>query len=133
MARILIIDDDPDVVESLTLVLEAKGYQVSARNETADLLAAVKAVHPDLIILDVVFPDDEQAGFKAARLLAGEPLVEDIPVLMLSAVNRLSNLGFNFSEKDISRDFLPVAGFIEKPVEPDRLLAKITALLTGAG
>ena len=129
MARILIIDDDPDVVESLTLVLEGNGHQVEARHDTVDLLATVKAVHPDLIILDVVFPDDEQAGFKAARLLAGDAAVRDIPVLMLSAVNQLSNLGFSFSEKDISRDYLPVEGFIEKPVEPARLLARIDGLL----
>ena len=129
MARILIIDDDPDVVESLTLVLEASGHQVAVRYETGNLLEAVKEVHPDLIILDVVFPDDDQAGFKAARLLAGDEAVQDIPVLMLSAVNQLSNLGFSFSEKDISRDYLPVAGFLEKPVEPARLLAKIGELL----
>ncbi|MDH3360418.1 MAG: response regulator, partial [Desulfobulbaceae bacterium] len=127
--RILIIDDDPDVVESLTLVLEGNGHQVEVRYETTNLLAAVQEVHPDLIILDVIFPDDEQAGFKAARLLAGDAAVQDIPVLMLSAVNQLSNLGFSFSEKDISRDYLPVAGFIEKPVEPARLLEKIGELL----
>ena len=129
MARILIIDDDPDVVESLTMVLEGNGHQVTARHETVNLLAAVKEVHPDLIILDVIFPGDDQAGFKAARLLAADKEVGDIPVLMLSAVNQLSNLGFSFSEKDISRDFLPVAGFLEKPVEPARLLAKIGSLL----
>ncbi|MDH3392945.1 MAG: hypothetical protein OEL66_02985, partial [Desulfobulbaceae bacterium] len=55
--------------------------------------------------------------------------LQDIPVLMLSAVNQLSNLGFSFSEKDISRDYLPVAGFLEKPVEPAHLLAKIGELL----
>ena len=130
MARILIIDDDADVVESLTMVLEGNGHQVAARYETANLLAAVQEVHPDLIILDVVFPDDDQAGFKAARLLAGDGSVQHIPVLMLSAVNQLSHLGFSFSEKDISRDYLPVAGFLEKPVEPAPLLAKVAALLT---
>ncbi|MDH4322096.1 MAG: response regulator, partial [Desulfobulbaceae bacterium] len=118
MARILIIDDDPDVVEGLTMVLEGNGHQVAARLSTENLLATVKELHPDLIILDVIFPGDDQAGFKAARLLAGDAVVGHIPVLMLSAVNRLSNLGFSFSDKDISRDFLPVAGFLEKPVEP---------------
>ncbi len=129
MARILIIDDDLDVVESLTMVLEGNGHLVVARFTTADLLATVKEAHPDLIILDVVFPGDDQAGFKAARLLAGDREVQHLPVLMLSAVNQLSNLGFSFSEKDISRDFLPVTGFLEKPVEPACLLAKVASLL----
>ncbi|MDH5298321.1 MAG: response regulator [Desulfobulbaceae bacterium] len=129
MARILIVDDDPDIVENLTLVLEGHGHQVAARYDTDNLLLAMKEVHPDLVILDVIFPGDEQGGFKAARLLAGDAQVRDIPVLMLSAVNQLSNLGFSFSDKDISRDYLPVAGFLEKPVEPARLLAKIEELL----
>jgi hypothetical protein len=46
-------------------------------------------------------------------------------VLILSAVNQLSNLGFSFTENDISDDFMPVSGFIEKPVKPDELLARI--------
>jgi len=131
MARILIVDDDPDMVESLTLVLEGSGHEVVARFDTAQIAAAVREVHPDLIILDVIFPDDDQAGFKAARLLARDAEVQHIPVLMLSAVNQLSDLGFSFSDKDISRDYLPVAGFLEKPVEPARLLARIGELLRG--
>ncbi len=131
MARILIVDDDPDMVESITLVLTGNGHQVAARHDTAELAAAVREVHPDLIILDVVFPGDDQAGFKAARELAADPEVAHIPVLMLSAVNQLSNLGFSFSDKDISRDYLPVSAFLEKPVEPARLLARIETLLHG--
>ncbi|MCU7800694.1 MAG: hypothetical protein KZQ70_11235 [gamma proteobacterium symbiont of Lucinoma myriamae] len=55
--------------------------------------------------------------------------ITHIPVLILSAVNQLSNLGFSFNENDISNDFMPVKGFIEKPVEPETLLAKIKSLL----
>lgn len=129
MARIMIIDDDRDIIESLTMILEANEHEVSSKTDIDDLEAAVKSIHPDLILLDIVFPDDQQAGFKAARALASDQAISHIPVLVLSAVNQLSRLGFSFSEKDISEDFLPVSGFLEKPVEPATLLARIDEAL----
>ena len=64
-----------------------------------------------------------------ARALHKAEKVKDIPVLLLSAVNQQSNMSFGFSETDISEDFMPVQGFIEKPVEPNILLAKVDELL----
>ncbi len=129
MARVLIIDDDADIVDGLRLVLEANGYEVQAKFDTGELAESVKRINPDLILLDIIFPDDPQAGFKAARMLAADPDLSSVPVLVLSAVNERTNLGFSFSERDISDDFLPVQGFLEKPVEPQALLERIRALL----
>ena len=129
MARVMIIDDDLDIVESLSMVLEANGHEVNAKSDTVDIVDAVKEVNPDLIVLDVVFPEDAQAGFKVARELRRDEQISRIPVLIVSAVNQLSELGFSFSEKDISDDFMPVGGFLEKPVEPEVLIAKVAALL----
>lgn len=129
MAKILIIDDDTDIIDSLTLVLEANGYQVESKMDTDNLIADVKTANPDLIILDVIFPEDPQAGFKAARELHKDEALGHIPVLLLSAVNIKSNLAFGFSESDISDDFMPVEAFIEKPVEPQVLLERIRGLL----
>ncbi len=129
MARILIIDDDPDIIDSLTIILEAGGHTVSAKKETEHIVKSIIEAGPDLIILDVIFPEDPQAGFKAAREISKDVNVKDIPVLILSAVNQRSNISFGFSEADISDDFMPVQAFIEKPVEPSVLLEKIEALL----
>ena len=129
MARIMIIDDDRDIVESLSMILEGNGYEVSPKSDTAGIVDSVKEVNPDLIILDIVFPEDAQAGFKVARELRHDEAVKQIPVLILSAVNQLSELGFSFSEKDISDDFMPVGGFLEKPIEPNVLLEKLKFLL----
>ncbi|MDD3519522.1 MAG: response regulator [Chromatiales bacterium] len=132
MAKILLVDDDPDITESLTLILEGNGHQVSAVDNTDDIVGTVRRHNPDLVLLDVIFPQDPQAGFKAARALALDQDVNHIPVLVLSAVNQQSDLGFSFSDKDISDDFMPVTGFIEKPVEPAVLLARIDSALRGA-
>lgn len=131
MAKVLIIDDDQDIIDSLTLVLEASGYEVHAKPDVEDVVQAVMDVHPDAVILDIMFPEDPQAGFTAARELAQSERVRHIPVLLLSAVNVRSNLAFGFSEADISDDFMPVQAFLDKPVEPKVLLAKLKELLGG--
>lgn len=133
MARVLIIDDDPDIIDSLTLILEAKGHRVAVKTDTAQLIEEVVQINPDIIILDVIFPEDPQAGFKAARSLRQSERIRHIPILMLSAVNQRSNLAFNFSNHDISDDFLPVDAFLDKPVEPQTLLRKLDELLKDRG
>jgi CheY-like chemotaxis protein len=129
MANILLIDDDPDIVDSLTMILEGNGHQVSVKSDTDDVVEGVMKINPDLIILDIMFPEDPQAGFTAARDLEKNDKVKDIPVLLLSAVNQRSNMSFGFSDADISDDFMPVEAFIEKPVQPAVLLEKIGELL----
>ncbi|MEO5327064.1 MAG: response regulator [Magnetococcus sp. THC-1_WYH] len=129
MAKLLIIDDDQDILDSMTLILEANGHTVAIKRDIDNLLEEVKAHHPDLIILDIMMPEDSQAGFKAARILAKDEETQKIPVLILSAVNQKSNLSFTFSEFDTHTEFMPVAAFIEKPVEPALLLTRIQQLL----
>jgi len=129
MARILMIDDDPDILESLRLVLEAHGHDVHELASTRHVVDDTASVAPDLIILDVMFPEDPQAGFKAARLLHQDERLRDIPVILLSAVNQTSRMAFAFSDSDISDDFMPVARFIEKPIEPRALLDLVAELL----
>lgn len=125
MTRILMIDDDPDIILSTRMVLEAHGYEVAELNHVRHLSDDVRRIAPDLIILDVMFPEDPQAGFKAARELSKNPELKDIPVLLLSAVNQRNQLGFAFSSADISADFMPVSAFVDKPIEPKTLLALI--------
>lgn len=130
MAKIMIIDDDPDIVDSLTMILEKNGHQVAVKPDTDNLVEDVMRVNPDLIILDIIFPEDPQAGFVAARTLSRDEKLKSIPVLLLSAVNQASNMSFGFSETDISEDFMPVDAFIEKPVEPAVLIDRINRLLS---
>ena len=132
MASILIVDDDLDIIDSLKMILEANGHQVSVKTDTDNLAESVERIRPDLIILDIIFPENPNAGFVAARELHKTDKVKDIPVLLLSAVNQLSKMSFGFSEADISEDFMPVRAFIEKPVEPSVLLSKVNELLETA-
>jgi DNA-binding response OmpR family regulator len=129
MAKILIIDDDEDIIDNLTMVLKKEGFEVQVKRDPERVTEDVAAADPDVIILDVMFPQDPYAGFKAARELKKDKRLSHIPILVLSAVNQLSGQAFGFSDADLSDDFLPAQAFLEKPIEPKALLAKINAAL----
>ena len=122
MALILIVDDDPDMVESSKVVLESRGYEtVSAGSREAGLVQAVEA-KPDLILLDVMMeqPDD---GIALAQDLRRKGI--KIPIIMLTGINALT--GFTYGEDD---EALPVQAFLEKPVSPEMLLNQVANLLS---
>jgi two-component system alkaline phosphatase synthesis response regulator PhoP len=123
---ILIIDDDPDVVLALRMPLESTGYEVHEAHSQESGLEAVDTVKPDLIVLDVMM-ETHTAGFQLALKLHG-PAAEEahkrIPILMLTAVHQTTPLRFSPDE-----DYLPVDAFIEKPIDPKRLIEEITRLL----
>ena len=127
--KILVIDDDPDLVEVIRLTLEASGFQVFSAASGAEGLQQVKEINPDLIILDVMM-DYTTEGFQVSLALRSpEPASEyapyrDIPILMLSAIHSTTPLRFTPEE-----DYLPVDDFVEKPIEPGDLVKKIEALL----
>lgn len=123
--RILIVDDDPDQRLTMRLPLETAGYQVTEAKNSAEGLALVKKVKPDLIILDVMM-DTTTAGFQLALdLHSQDPQSEfkefrDTPIIMLTAIHTTTPLRFAPDE-----DYLPVQNFLEKPVDPEMLLAKV--------
>jgi two-component system alkaline phosphatase synthesis response regulator PhoP len=129
MAKILIIDDDPDMVLAARLCLEEAGHQVIEAKNGAEGLEKVKAEEPDLIILDVMM-DTTTEGFQLAlKLRSRDPKSEfaqyiDIPILMLTAIHTTTPLRFGPDD-----DYLPVDDFIDKPIDPDQLVSKVEELL----
>ena len=130
-AKILIVDDDPDIVEALKMTLEANHYQVYTAANGTEGLNQVKAVEPDLIILDVMM-DTITEGFQVSYQLRNpDPKSEytpyaKIPILMLTAIVEKKSMKFS-TQKD--GDFLPVDDFVEKPIRPQALLEKVKKLL----
>lgn len=131
MAYLLLIDDDEDFASAAAKVLEAAGHEVRYELAIGAAKAAMAERKPDLMILDVMFPEDSAAGFKLAMEIHRDPgELKDVPVLMLTAVNEKFPLGF--SEKDIDSKWLPVADFVEKPLDFDVLCKKVSDLLDRA-
>jgi len=127
-ARILLVDDDPDFVESTRTVLESKPYEVIVAENGDEGLQKAREAKPDLIILDVIMPVKD--GFSAAEQLKKDPELSRIPTIMLTA----------FAEKSketsipVSRGFtLEAEDYIEKPVSPQELLARVEKQLKKFG
>ncbi len=124
-SRILIIDDDFDIVEPMKIVLEANGYTVLVAYTIEEGEAMAKQNNPNVIILDVMFPGKQDAGFELSRKLKNDSATQTIPILMYSAVGQQFHMHFG-----ADKDFNPVDDFIDKPIKPDVLLAKVKALIT---
>jgi CheY-like chemotaxis protein len=127
--RVYIVDDEPSIVESVTMVLESKGYVVGSQNDDKDVVDNVLAFDADLVILDVMMPEDSAAGFKMARALKDDERTRDLPRIMLTAVNEAGIYVGKFSDKDKDDAWLPVQAFIDKPVDPETLLDRVAKLL----
>ncbi len=130
MANIRIIDDDVELTNTLSEVLENGGHSTSVLNETKGAVENLLESLPDLIILDVMFPEDPSAGMELAIELRRNPQLKDIPVIMLTGVNE--HFPMNFSEEDIDPEWLPVERFIEKPIDFRELLDLVSNCLSGA-
>jgi CheY-like chemotaxis protein len=126
--RVYVIDDEQSIVESVSMILESKGYEVGAQNDDKDVVDNVVAFGADLVIVDVMFPEDSGAGFKMARALKSDERTTALPLLMLTAVNEAGIYVGKFSNKDKDESWLPVQEFVEKPIDPEALLAKVEAL-----
>jgi len=130
--KIYIVDDDPNIVEFLTLVLEDDGFVVQSQLDDVDACAKIAASGCDLVILDVMFPEDDSRGFSIARELRSLEQTARIPILMLSAINERHIYVGDFSNRDRDDTWLPVDEVLEKPVRPYDLLAKVRHLLMQA-
>ncbi len=127
--KIYIIDDDRDMVESISMVLRANDYDVSAQYDDENVLENVLDFKPDLIILDVMFPENSDAGFAIARELKKNEGSASIPVILLSVVNEKGTYVGKFTNQDIDASWLPVSKFLDKPIQPKELLSQVESLI----
>ncbi len=129
MAKIYIIDDDRDIVESIKLVLKSKGYEVYAQYNDENVIENLLEKKPDLIILDVMFPENNSAGFDIARSIKRNEKLSEIPIIMLSVINQRGIYIGKFGQDDVDPSWLPVNLFLDKPIKPAELLNHVENLL----
>jgi CheY-like chemotaxis protein len=126
-AKILIADDDPDIRESLQAILETKQYTVVTAVDKADGMEKVQAEKPDLAILDVMMSTWED-GFQMSRELRNDPQFKDMPIIMLTGIKNETGIDFKASAGDPT--WCPVDVYLEKPIEPEKLLTEVSKLLS---
>jgi CheY-like chemotaxis protein len=124
--KILIVDDDADIVEAIKIVLESKSYKVTSASNGKEGIKRLKADKPDLIILDVMMTRTDE-GFDVCREVKKDPRYKNIPILMLTALKEKT--GFDFKSEAGDEDWLPVEDYIDKPIQPDQLLERVAKLL----
>lgn len=127
MARITIIDDDVEMANNTALGMRQQGHEVFTLSTTDDAVQRVIENKSELVILDVMFPDNPVAGFDLARQIRRTKAIRDLPIILLTGVNQ--EFPMDFSAKDIDPDWMPVQDFMEKPVKMPALLDKVTRLL----
>ncbi len=116
--RILVSDDETDVVETLKLRLEANGYQITT-TQGDKTLGEVRKTRPDLILLDVMMPGMD--GFAVIRELKRDPELSKIPVVIFSGKPKEAMMEL-FGPEGIS-------GYITKPYQPKELLGQIEKII----
>lgn len=123
MAKILMIDDDPEFLEAGKAALEAGGYEVVTASDVIDGESKALSEAPDLILLDIMMKDPDDGIALAHKLKKNNVKA---PIVMLSGISRVS--GLTYGKCDV---VLPCEDFLEKPVKPEDLLRKVKSLLKG--
>jgi len=124
--KILIVDDDVDLCDSLRVIFDHAGYDMLMAATRLEGMERIRTERPDLIILDVMI-ETWQDGFEMSRELKGDPQCKNTPILMLTAVEERTGIDVKSTAGDPV--WLPVDAFLDKPVAPDVLLAEVRRLL----
>ncbi len=122
MARILVVDDQEDILQTTALVLRKGGHEPLTAANGIDALDAARSERPDLILLDIEMP--QMDGWEALRLLRLDDTTRDIPVAMFTIL-------FDLREKVRALKY-GAQDYITKPFAIDELLERVSAVLSGA-
>jgi two-component system alkaline phosphatase synthesis response regulator PhoP len=122
---ILIIDDDLDFAAAIGKILLSAGYDVRMAGDAREGMAALEAVPPDLILLDVMMEHYDD-GFNMCSSIKHDDRFKEIPVIIVTAVTEVTGLKF---DPETDGEYLEAEALLQKPIKPDDLLGKIADLL----
>jgi two-component system alkaline phosphatase synthesis response regulator PhoP len=117
---IIVADDDPDIVEAISTVLESRPYNVATARDGEKCLEMIRKRSPDLLLLDLLMP--RMDGFAVIRELQSDPATAKIPVLVLTTI--VEDASRRRYELETGRD-MPVRAYLQKPVAPEQLLREV--------
>lgn len=120
MPKILIVDDDAQVISLLKSFLSSEGYEVTGITHSSKAMQAANSIHPDLFILDLMMPPPD--GFTLCTMLRADPNFAETPILIITAMADSNSKATAFGAND----------YLSKPFKLDELVLRITALLDNA-
>jgi CheY-like chemotaxis protein len=119
MAKILVVDDDPDFVLVNRTILESEGYEVLEAANGSEALEIMRRDRPDLVLLDVMMSTTLE-GVNVSREIESDPNLKNVPIVMISSI-ATSEYAAEFPDDER----IPIAGWISKPIQPAVLLKTI--------
>ncbi len=119
MAKILVVDDDPDFVEITRTILQSHGYEVASAANGDQALQAMRKEVPDLVLLDVMMATVLD-GLNLSHVMSEDPVLKDVPVIMVSSITDSPHAGLFPTD-----EYIPIDAWISKPVQPHDLLHKV--------
>jgi len=123
VAKILVVDDDPDFVEVTRMVLEANGYEVASAADGKEALARMCQEKPDLVLLDIMMAHILE-GLEVSKEMQAEAELRRIPIIMVSSITDSPHAG-----EFPTDEYIPMDAWISKPVQPADLLEKVKRCL----
>jgi CheY-like chemotaxis protein len=123
MAKVLVVDDDPDFVKVTSKVLEKAGHEVVSAANGAKALKVMRQDPPDVVLLDIMMSYILD-GLDVSREMADDPALKDVPVLMVTSLTGVKASGVLPTD-----EYIPVDEWLSKPVDPDTLLARVSSVL----
>jgi len=123
MAKVLVVDDDPDFVAIMRTIMKKEGHEVITASNGDQALATARKNRPDIILLDIMMAYVLD-GFNVTREIRSDAKLKDIPILVISSLTGVPGIGAQ--DVDAGPD---IDGWISKPVQPAELIQKINALL----
>ena len=133
-AKVLVIDDDQDILDTTRLFLESRGYEVLTAPGPEEGTRQLEDGRPDVVVLDVMMPHGTEGFTWLSKLRHHrDPELRELPVIVLSAIHDTTPLRFSEGDADETGSYLPAQAFIDKPIDPDKLVAKIEAVLGRTG
>ena len=124
---VLIVDDDPDILDAIMTILETQPYRLAAARDGKQCMAMVNEEIPDLLILDLLMP--RMDGWGVIREMRSEPRFNTVPIMILTTVIEDASRRRYELETNMAMD---VQDYVQKPVRPDELLRRVENLLKKA-
>ena len=123
MAKVLVVDDDPDFVKVTSKILEKAGHKAVSAANGAKALRAMRQDVPDVVLLDIMMSYILD-GLDVSQEMAGDPALQGIPVIMVTSLT-----GVKETPMFPSDEYIPAEEWLSKPVDPDTLLSRIDKVL----
>lgn len=126
MKKLLIIDDDPDYVAGIKSILESASYSVQVAHNPKDGFQMLQSQSYDLLLLDIMMGRGAE-GVAVARKIRKDPKLRNMPILIITGIRE--QIAFLFPGQPVHPHFVELDELVEKPVEPNLLLEKVSNLL----